>query len=135
MLLFRTKRHLPEPKRRTDSTVAVSILALALLFGATQVPAMSLRELKTLEKQEKQSSNYVLYYLVGVMEGLMEAEKERVANGANPRICPANKRMTPSMALSLFEAERKRNRELYEADMPVALVMRNALQNTYPCPE
>ena len=75
MLLFRTKRHLPEANGRTDSTVAVPILALALLFGATQVPAMSLRELKTLEKQEKQGSNYVLYYLVGAMEGLMEAER------------------------------------------------------------
>jgi len=43
--------------------------------------------------------------------------------------------MEPAMAHSLFEAERKRNRALYEADMPVTLVMRNAMQSAYPCPE
>jgi hypothetical protein len=111
------------------------MMALGLALIATQSSAMSLRQLGALEKQDKQGANYVRYYLVGVMEGLMGAEKSRVAEGASPRICSVDKRMEPAMAHSLFEAERKRNRDMYEADMPVTLVMRNALENAYPCHE
>jgi len=110
-------------------------LALALLVACIPSQAMSLRQLSALEKQDKQGASYVRYYLVGVMEGLMDAEKARAASGATATICPDGKRMEPAMAHSLFEAERKRNRDMYEADMPVALVMRNALQNAYPCAE
>jgi hypothetical protein len=110
-------------------------LALALLVSCIPSQAMSLRQLGALEKQEKQGASYVRYYLVGVMEGLIEAEKARSASGTPANICPEGKRMEPAMAHSLFEAERKRNRDMYEADMPVALVMRNALQNAYPCAE
>jgi hypothetical protein len=110
-------------------------MVLGLTLIATSSGAMSLRQLSALEQQDKQGPNYVRYYLVGVMEGLIGAEKVRAAEGANPRIFPADKRMEPAMAQSLFEAERKRNRDMYEADMPVALVMRNALQNAYPCDE
>jgi hypothetical protein len=109
------------------------MMALGLALVATQSSAMSLRQLGTLEKQDKQGASYVCYYLVGVMEGLMGAEKTRVAEGAGPRICAEGKRMEPAMAYSLFEAERRRNRDMYEADMPVTLVMRNALENAYPC--
>lgn len=111
------------------------LLALAMLMACAASQAMSLRQLSALEKQDKQGASYVRYYLVGVMEGLMDAEKTRSANGATASICPEGKRMEPSMAHSLFEAERKRNRDMYEAEMPVALVMRNALQNAYPCAE
>ena len=111
------------------------LMVLGLTLIATSSGAMSLRQLSALEKQDKQGPNYVRYYLVGVIEGLIDAEKVRAAEGANPRICPADKRMEPAMAQSLFEAERKRNRDMYEADMPVTLVMRNALQNAYPCDE
>lgn len=110
-------------------------LALALLVACIPSQAMSLRQLSALEKQDKQGASYVRYYLVGVMEGLIDAEKARAASGATATICPDGKRMEPTMAHSLFEAERKRNRDMYEADMPVALVMRNALQNAYPCAE
>jgi hypothetical protein len=37
------------------------------------------------------------------------------------------------MARSLFDTERQRNAGVYEADMPVQLVMTNALANFYPC--
>jgi hypothetical protein len=109
------------------------MMALGLALIATQCSAMSLRQLGALEKQDKQGASYVRYYLVGVMEGLMDGEKARSASGAPANICPEGKRMEPAMAHSLFEAERKRNRDMYEADMPVALVMRRALQNAYPC--
>jgi len=135
MFLFRFRRVLREPQQRADSARAVRALALALLCGAHAAQAMSLRQLQALEKQDKQSANYVRYYLVGLMEGLMDAEKERSTTGTRARICQADKRMEPAMAMALFEAERKRNRDMYEADMPVALVMRNALQNAYPCSE
>ena len=110
-------------------------LALALLVACIPSQAMSLRQLSALEKQDKQGASYMRYYLVGVMEGLMDGERARSASGAPATICPEGKRMEPAMAHSLFEAERKRNRDMYEADLPVALVMRNALQNAYPCAE
>ena len=37
------------------------------------------------------------------------------------------------MALSLYRTELRRNAELYEADMPVPLVMLNALERVYAC--
>jgi hypothetical protein len=37
------------------------------------------------------------------------------------------------MARSLYTTERQRNADLYEADMPVELVMRNALETVYAC--
>jgi hypothetical protein len=122
-------------KLLAGSSGTTLMLALALLLASSQAQAMSLRQLSALEKQDKQGASYVRYYLVGVMEGLMDAEKTRSASGAPANICPDGKRMEPAMAHSLFEAERKRNRDIYEADMPVALVMRNALQNAYPCAE
>ena len=134
MAPFRNNRPLPHPGRRAGRSESL-LLGLALLLTCANGQAMSLRQLNALEKQDKQGPNYVRYYLVGVMEGLIGAEKVRAAEGANPRICPADKRMEPAMAQSLFEAERKRNRDMYEADMPVTLVMRNALQNAYPCDE
>jgi plastocyanin domain-containing protein len=135
MFVVQASRALRKPKQRADNARVVRMLALVLLCCANAAQSMSLRQLQALEKQDKQSANYVRYYLVGVMEGLVDAEKVRSTTGARARICQADKRMEPAMALSLFEAERKRNRDMYEADMPVALVMRNALQNAYPCPE
>ena len=124
------------PIRQTQGRSArywIGVLALGLTITCAPTQAMSLRQLSALEKQGKQGAIYTRYYLVGVMEGLMDSEKTRATGPMGARICLADRRMEPSMAYSLFEAERKRNRELYEADMPVALVMRNALQNAYPC--
>jgi hypothetical protein len=126
---------LPHTKLLAGSSGTALFLVLALLLASAHAQAMSLRQLSALEKQDKQGASYVRYYLVGVMEGLMDGEKARSASGASVNICRESKRMEPAMAHSLFEAERKRNREMYEADMPVALVMRNALQNAYPCAE
>ena len=132
---FRTSQPLHVSKRGAISAGSALLLALALVMACANGQAMSLRQLNALEKHDKQGASYVRYYLVGVMEGLMESEKVNLAQGASARICPADKRMEPAMAHSLFEAERKRNRALYEADMPVTLVMRNAMQSAYPCPE
>ena len=135
MPLCRVRHPLPQAKQRAGRSGTMLILALALLLASAHAQAMSLRQLSALEKQDKQGASYVRYYLVGVMEGLMDGERARSASGAPANICPEGKRMEPAMAHSLFEAERKRNRDMYEADMPVALVMRNALQNAYPCAE
>jgi hypothetical protein len=132
-MLLRLARPSTAPAAQRSGTTLM--LALALLLASAQAQAISLRQLSALEKQDKQGASYVRYYLVGVMEGLMDAEKVRSASGGPANICPEGKRMEPAMAHSLFEAERKRNRDMYEADMPVALVMRNALQNAYPCAE
>jgi hypothetical protein len=37
------------------------------------------------------------------------------------------------MAEGLYLTELRRNSDLYEADMPVPLVMGNALRTAYPC--
>ena len=95
--------------------------------------AMSIREMRALEKSEKRGTIYADYYLVGAMEGALEAHNQAVRNGAPATICLNGRRLEPSMAKSLYGAELKRNAELYEADMPVQLVLLNALTNVYPC--
>ncbi len=111
-------------------TLCVLTVGAALVLPAT---AMSIREMRTLEKTEKRGSTYTDYYLVGVMEGTLEAHNHAVRSGAKPTICLNDRRLRPSMAKSLFTTELKRNADLYEADMPVELVMRNALETVYPC--
>lgn len=94
---------------------------------------MSLRELRALEKSGKQGIFYANYYLVGVMEGALEAHDTAVRNGATATICLNGRRLEPRMAKGLYDTERKRNSDLYEADMPAQLVMANALATVYPC--
>lgn len=134
MVMFRTRIHRSHPERRS-AHLRTALLALGLALTLSHAQSMSLRQLSALEKQDKQGASYVRYYLVGVMEGLLEAEKTRALSATAVHICPADKRMEPAMAYNLFDAERKRNRDMYEADMPVTLVMHNALQNAYPCTE
>jgi hypothetical protein len=113
---------------------AAFLLAAAFTSGAlSHASAMSLRELRALEKSSKQGPNYRDYYLVGLMEGLLEAHAQDVRNGATPTICINGRRLEPHMARPLFDAERKRNHDVYEADMPVQLVMHNALTSSYGC--
>ena len=110
--------------------------ALLMLVGASlaaTASAMSLRELRALEKSDKQGTQYGNYYLVGVMEGALEAHAHGVRNGATPTICLNGRRLEPRMARSLFDTEVKRSDGLYEADMPVQLVMISALVTVYPC--
>lgn len=100
---------------------------------ASMASAMSLRELRTLAQSEEQGENYVNYYLVGVMEGILEAHAQDVRHGATPVICLNGRRLEPGAAQSLFQTELKRNADLYEADMPVQLVLSNALATVYSC--
>lgn len=122
---------------RTSSAFAhfarKTVLLLACAGLATASAAMSLRELRTLAKTDKQGDNYVRYYLVGVMEGALEAHAQDVRAGAVPTICLNGRRLDPSMAKGLYDTELKRNEGLYEADMPAQWVMTQALATVYPC--
>ena len=107
---------------------------VSLLFSLSpDVRAMSLREFHTLEKVSREGIHYADYYLVGVMEGAMESHAQGVRNGAAPTICLNGRRLEPRSARGLFEAELRRNPGLYEADMPVQLVLTNALLVVYSC--
>jgi len=110
-----------------------ALLALVLLGVAAAAPAMSLREFRTLEAAGKEGPNYASYYLVGVVEGLRESAEATQRSGQKPPFCVAGRRLEPSMARSLFQGELARNAQLYEADMPVQLVLSAALQSAYRC--
>ncbi|HSO45091.1 MAG TPA: hypothetical protein VLQ47_06185 [Rhodoferax sp.] len=112
-------------------TAAAIALTGALLCG--QANAMSLRELQALGMTDQQGEAYAHYYLVGVMEGALEAHLHAVRHGAKAVICLKSRRLEPHLARSLYDAERLRNADVYEADMPVALVMTNSLAHFYPC--
>ena len=98
-----------------------ALLVVTSLGVATAASAMSLRELRGLAKAGKQGPDYVNYYLVGVMEGALEAHAQAVRNGAAATICLNGRRLEPN------------NADLYEADLPVSLVMVNALSTVYRC--
>lgn len=108
-------------------------LALALLAFGTTCQAMSIRELRTLEANEKDGKLYANYYLVGVIEGLREAGDMAQRAGQKPPFCINGRRLEPSMARSLYQTELTRNADSYEADMPVQLVLSAALRNSYRC--
>ncbi|MFZ2325592.1 MAG: hypothetical protein WAW73_01640 [Rhodoferax sp.] len=114
-------------------SVRPGLLLLAGLLVCASASAMSLRELRALEKSGKNGPDYVQYYLVGALEGALEAHDQAVRAGAQPTICLNGRRLEPRMAKSLFDAELKRNAGVYEADMPVQLVMVNALTTVYTC--
>lgn len=107
------------------------VLASALL--ASHASAMSLRQLQALEMTDPEGEYYADYYLVGVMEGALEAHLQAARNGAKATVCLKGRSLEPPMARRLYDAERLRNAGVYEADMPVALVMNNALTQAYPC--
>ena len=106
---------------------------LALLLAASAAQAMSIREMRTLEANEKDGKIYASYYLVGVMEGLREASDTALRNGQKPSFCIEGRRFEPAMARSLYQGELSRNGDNYEADMPVQLVVKAALQNSFRC--
>lgn len=109
------------------------VCAFLLLAFASSASSMSIRELRGLEKASKQGTIYVQYYLVGVMEGVMEASNAVQRQGGQALACVNDRRLEPAMAQSLYQAELRRNADLYEADMPVQLVMLNALASAYAC--
>ena len=115
--------------------VRAAVLVLAGASLVATASAMSLRELRALEKSNKQGIHYANYYLVGAMEGALEAHATGVRTGAKPTVCLNGRRLQPHMAKSLYDTELKRSEGLYEADMPVQLVMTNALATVYACPD
>ncbi|MGA0570183.1 hypothetical protein ACO2Q9_05635 [Variovorax sp. VNK109] len=114
--------------------LAAAVTCVALLAPGLSAQAMSIRELRTIEQTEQAGSAYIQYYLIGVMEGLREANDLTVREGHKPWFCVQGRKLEPRMAFSLYDAELKRNSDLYEADMPVQLVLSNALRNAYRCP-
>jgi hypothetical protein len=118
--------------RRSLLPRALALLGLLLVAAASH--AMSLRELRALElSDKKQGPIYAQYYLVGVLEGALEAQSQAARAGARRSICVNGRRLEPHMAKPLFDAELRRNKDLYEADMPVQLVLFNALSTAYSC--
>lgn len=118
---------------RIRKTVGASVVGLGLLACAVGAQAMSIRELRTLEANEKEGKLYANYYLVGVVEGLREANDAAQRSGQKPSFCVNGRRLEPAMARSLYQTELTRNRDNYEADMPVQLVLSAALRNSYRC--
>ena len=108
-------------------------LGLSLLALSAGSQAMSIRELRTLEANEKDGMAYANYYLVGVVEGLREASDAEKRAGRPPAFCVDGRKLEPSMARPLYKAELTRHADLYEADMPVQLVLSTALGTTYRC--
>ncbi|MDZ7919029.1 hypothetical protein [Rhodoferax sp.] len=117
----------------SSSLRQVAALFALCLAAASAAHAMTIREMRALEKTEKQGSTYTDYYLVGVMEGAVEAHNQAVRDGAKPSICLNGRKLEPHMAKNLYTAELKRNADVYEADFPVQLVLVNALGTVYPC--
>lgn len=108
-------------------------LLLILLAGAASAQAMTIREMRTLEANEKDGKLYANYYLVGVVEGLREASEAAQRAGQKPPFCINGRKLEPAMARSLYQSELTRNADNYEADMPVQLVVSSALRNSYRC--
>ena len=119
---------------QTSLGLRSALVCCGLTMLAASVSAMSIRELRALEKSDaKQGATYKRYYLVGAMEATLAAHEAGVRAGATPTICLNGRRLEPAMAEGLYQTELKRNSDLYEADMPVSLVMGNALATVYPC--
>lgn len=108
-------------------------LCVLLLCAAAGAQAMSIRELRTLEANEKEGKLFANYYLVGLMEGLREASERAARAGQKPAFCVEGRKLDPAMARTLYQTELSRNADTYEADMPVQLVLASALQTSYRC--
>jgi len=108
-------------------------LGVGLLAAAAATQAMSIRELHALETNEKDGKLYANYYLVGVMEGMRQANDAAQRRGEKPAFCVQGRRLEPAMARILFQGELGRHHDFYEADMPVELVMEAALGTSYRC--
>lgn len=120
--------------RRASRRLRTALLGLTLAAVAASASAMSIRELRALEASDKdQGVLYVQYYLVGAMEGLLEASAQQARSGGKPSICPNGRKLEPRMAKPLYDGELRRNAGLYEADMPVQLVLLNAMVAAYAC--
>ncbi len=124
----------PKSGRRLRTVMRCAMLACVIGVLSSNAAAISIRELHTLELTDKDhGEDYVQYYLVGAMEGALEAHASMVRAGAKPLVCLNGRRLEPRMAKSLFDGELRRNAGVYEADMPVQLVLVNALATSYAC--
>ena len=128
------------PTGQGSSTCGGSIWQLAvccLLFpawlGLPPAQAMSLRELRTLESLENQGEQQAQYYLSGLLEGALETNDWNIRQGKEALFCLNGRKLEPEMLHPLLQAELQRNVDLYEAGMPVALVLLNALTGIYTC--
>lgn len=121
------------PARLAQGLRSAAACALLLIAIPSIAQAMSIRELRTLEANEQDGKLYANYYLVGVMEGLREANEAEQRAGQRPLFCVNGRRLEPAMARSLYQTELARNAESYEADMPVQLVLSAALRNSFRC--
>ena len=106
---------------------------MVMTLLAAQASAMSIRELRAIEQLQSNGDIHAQYYLIGVMEGALEANAMAQRQGRKPLYCLQGRRLTPQTAVSLYRAELQRNEGVYEADMPVELVMTNALASSYRC--
>ncbi len=105
----------------------------ALVCAVVGAQAMTIRELRALESNDKEGKTYANYYLIGVVEGLREAADTARRAGQKAPFCVNDRRLEPTMARTLFQGELVRHADSYEADMPVQLVLSNALQNAFRC--
>jgi hypothetical protein len=119
-----------QPFARVSQLLGVLIVGAVVAWPAA---AMSIREMRTMEQVETQGETFSDYYLVGVVEGVLEGHDQLVRKGAAPTICLNGRKLEPRMAKGLYTTEVKRNADVYEADMPVQLVVANALSTVYPC--
>ena len=94
---------------------AVGVAMLLCAAGAAS-HAMSIRELRTLEANEKDGRAYAGYYLVGVVEGLRETADTVQRSGQKPPFCIGSKRLEPAMARALYTGELARHADQYEAE-------------------
>ncbi|RYZ01290.1 MAG: hypothetical protein EOO24_15265, partial [Comamonadaceae bacterium] len=60
-------------------------MSLACLAAGAQ--AMTIRQLRALESNEKDGIAYASYYLVGVIEGLRESAEMAAREGRKPPFC------------------------------------------------
>lgn len=112
----------------------VLLVAAALLTCVASAWSLTIREMRALEKSDpKQGAFYVQYYLIGAVEGAIEMQAQSARGGAKPMFCLNGRKPEPRRAKPMIDAELKRNADVYEADMPLELVVVNALVNTYPC--
>jgi len=118
---------------RISTLTNLGAMFVFAVLCTTAANAMTIRQFKLLEANEKNGKVYAGYYLVGVMEGLREASEASQREGRKPPFCVENRKLDPEMARSLYQTELKRNAESYEADMPVQLVLSAALRNSYRC--
>jgi hypothetical protein len=119
-----------QPFARVSQLLGVLVVGAVVAWPAA---AMSIREMRTMEQVETQGETFSDYYLVGVVEGVLEGHDQLVRKGAAPTICLNGRKLEPRMAKGLYTTEVKRNADVYEADMPVQLVVANALSTVYPC--